>query len=215
MLRRETIPGGWNTQFRLRAAEAVRLTTSAGDAAAALVAWSAADPSERLNYADTVKLQWTSRLRKGRVLFSDMGRVMLSIIEDSSDGGHDALVGGTGAEDGQRNTRENLILAAAKLGLSERDIPPLITFLAPVSVGSDGRFVWHASRRAGEFVELRAEMDCLVAVSNCRHPLDPARAAPGPLDIAVFLAHVGVDDLCRNATAEARRGFENNAAAFA
>ena len=210
--RREVVPGGWNTQFRLRVGEAVRLTTPAGDAAAALVAWSIADPSERLNYADTVKLQWTSRLGKGRVIFSDMGRVMLSIIEDTS-GGHDALMGGTGPEAGGRNTRDNLILAAGKLGLSPRDIPALITFFAPVSVGADGRFAWRPTRRAGEFVELRAEMDLIVALSNCRHPLDPDPGVPGPVDVAVVRASVGKDDFCRTATSEARRGFENNAAA--
>ncbi len=213
VLRRESVPGGWNTQFRLRTGEAVRLTTPGGDAAAALVAWAAADPSERLNYADTIKLQWSSRLQKGRVIFSDMGRVMLSIVEDSS-GGHDALLGGGGPDDsGRRNTRDNLILAAAKLGLSARDIPPLVTFFAPVSVGADGCFAWHPTRRAGDFVELRAEMDLLLAISNCRHPLDPDPGDPGPLEVAVTQARVAEDDLCRTATAEARRGFQNNAAA--
>ena len=210
--RREVVTGGWNTQFRLRAGEFMRLTTPRGDAAAALVAWSTADPSERLNYADTVKLQWTSRLQKGRVIFSDMGRVMLSIVEDSS-GGHDALMGGTGPGTGGRNTRDNLIVAAGKLGLSSRDIPPLVTFFAPVAVDADGRFVWHPTRRAGEFVEMRAEMDLLVALSNCRHPLDPDPVVPGPLEVAVGQAHVAEDDFCRTATTEARRGFENNAAA--
>jgi len=182
-----------------------------GDAAAALVAWRKDDPSERLNFADTVKLQWTSRLRKGRVLFSDMGRVMLSVTEDSSGGAHDALLGGTGLETGGRNTRDNLMLAAGKLGLSERDIPPLVTFFAPVTVDADGRFVWNATRRPGEFVELRAEMDLLLAISNCRHPLDPDTSDAGPLE--VFVVRASDDDLARTATAEARRGFENNAAA--
>lgn len=216
VLRREVVPGGWNTQFRLRVGQAVRLATPAGDAAAALVAWSAADPSERLNYADTVKLQWTSRLGKGRVLFSDMGRVLLSITEDLS-GAHDALMGGTGPQAtdpvGARNTRDNLILAAGKLGLSPRDIPPLMTFLAPVSVAEDGSFVWNPTRRPGEFVQLRAEMDLLVAVSNCRHPLDPDPGDPGPLEVTIVTAPMAEDDFCRTATAEARRGFDNNAVA--
>lgn len=211
VLRHMTVPGGWNTQLTLRMGEAVRLATPGGDAAAALVAWRKDDPSERLNVADTVKLQWTSRLRKGRVLFSDMGRVMLSVTEDSSGGAHDALLGGTGLETGGRNTRDNLMLAAGKLGLSERDIPPMVTFFAPVTVDAGGRFVWNATRRPGEFVELRAEMDLLLAISNCRHPLDPDASDAGPLE--VFVVRAPDDDLSRTATAEARRGFENNAVA--
>src|SRR5258708_4694815 len=83
--------------------------------------------------------------------------------EDTS-GGHDLMVGGfTPASTldafgtPSRNTQENFLSAAAKIGLSLRDIPPCVTFFAPVSVDAEGRFLWNSDRkRAGDFVDLRA-----------------------------------------------------------
>ncbi|GJD50792.1 hypothetical protein OPKNFCMD_3538 [Methylobacterium crusticola] len=211
VIHHETVPGGWYWTTALRRGEALRLRTPGGDAAAALIAWRRDDPSERLNAADTVKVQWSAALRRGRILLSDMGRVMLSLIEDTS-GAHDALVGGSrgdaGLEEG-RTTRGNFLAAVGKLGLTKRDIPPCVTFFAPVSVGADGRFVWDGTRRsAGDFVDLRAEMDLLVAVSNCRHPLDPETVPPGPLEAVRFRAPApAAHDPCRSAGPEAARAF--------
>jgi hypothetical protein len=91
----EVISGGWYWNARLAKGETLRLQAHALGSSLSLAAWAAHDPSERMNLPDTVKLQWTTELRKGRVIFSDMGRVMLSITEDTS-GAHDALTGGSG-----------------------------------------------------------------------------------------------------------------------
>jgi urea carboxylase-associated protein 2 len=170
-------------------------------------------------------VQWSTIVSKGRVVFSDMGRVLFSVIEDSS-GAHDGLVGGSTAAstlarygEGVRNTRDNLVIAAAKLGLDRRDIPSVLTFFAPVRVQQDGAFVWRPELgNAGrDYVDLRAEMDLLIALSNCPHPLDPAPTyAPTPVTVTRYRAPApATDDLCRTATAEAVRGFENNALAEA
>lgn len=217
----ETIPGGWYWTTRLSRGEALRLINTSGLSCVSLLAWRAADPSERLNHADTIKVQWAASLRKGRVILSDMGRALLSIIEDTG-AGHDTLAGGSTAATNEarygagpfRNSRDNFILAAGKLGLDRRDVMPCISFFAPVSVDSDGRFQWDAARRqAGDFVDLRAEMDLLIALSNCPHPLDPSpRYAEEAVEIVRYrAAPVGADDLCRTASAEAIRAFGNNA----
>jgi uncharacterized protein YcgI (DUF1989 family) len=115
-----------------------------------------------------------------------------------------------------RNTRDNFVLAAQKLGMGPRDVATCLTFFAPVRVDGDGRFVWHeAKRAAGDYVDLRAEMDLLVALSNCPHPLDPASGEPPASIEAIRMKGpaVAADDLCRTATDEARRGFVNNALA--
>ncbi len=133
---------------------------------------------------------------------------------------HDALVGGStpasnrryGSETYLRNTRDNFILAAGKLGLDRRDIPPCLTFFAPVRTDEDGTFHWTgAPRVAGDFVDLRAEMDMLVALSNCPHPMDPNPAyEAGHVEVARFWApEPAFDDFCRTATREAARGFDN------
>lgn len=217
---RQTVPGGWYANYTIKAGERLRLTDTTGKASVALLAWNAADTSERINHADSIKIQWTAALGKGRLIFSDMGRVLLSIVEDTS-GAHDVLAGGLnaagtarifGADPNLRNTRDNMLLAAGKVGLGPRDIPPLVTFFAPVSVAEDGALAWQDGvKQAGDFVELRAEMDLLVAISCCPHPLDPALVyAPGPVEVAVLPARpVAEDDFCRTATPEAVRGFAN------
>jgi urea carboxylase-associated protein 2 len=221
IIHRETIPGGWYWTTRLNRGEALRLVNTSGGSCVSLLAWSVADPSERLNHADTIKVQWAASLRKGRVILSDMGRVLFSIIEDSS-GAHDTLVGGSNAvtnaarygDAATRNTRDNFILAAGKLGLGRRDVAPCLSFFAPVGVDAEGRFQWQANRRQpADFVDLRAEMDLLVALSNCPHPLDPAPTyAPDSVEVLRYRPKpAGVDDLCRTASAEALRAFENNA----
>ena len=221
VLHRETIPGGWYWSTRMRREEILRLSLPHGFTTATLIAWNAADTSERLNLPDTVKLQWTTGLGRGRVVFSDMGRVMFSITADSS-GAHDCLAGGSTAEtnarrypDAQRrNTRDNFIIMAEKLGLDRRDIPAALSLFAPVRVDGEGRLHWQPDLLHGaDYVELRAEMDLVVGLSNCPHPLDPSPDyAPNPLMVTRLAASpVPADDLCRSATAEAVRGFENNA----
>jgi urea carboxylase-associated protein 2 len=216
VMQRLEVPGGWYTSLRLARGEALRIIDGSGSASVSLIAWRIEDTSERINCADTVKVQWSAALSKGRVILSDMGRVMLSVIEDTS-GAHDLMVGGStpastlerfGAVG--RNTRENFIAAASKLGLGVRDIPPCVTFFAPVTTDHAGRFVWHDGRKhVGDFVDLRAEMNLTIVVSNCAHPLDLSDAPSS--DAVTLIKHRGpaaaADDLCRTASPEAARAF--------
>lgn len=224
IIHREVIPAGWYWTTRLNRGDTLRIVNTSGASTVSLLAWNAADTTERLNHADTIKVQWAARLQKGRVLLSDMGRALLGITEDTS-AAHDAVVGGSTAATNQvkygdgnfRNTRDNFILAANKLGLDRRDVHPCVSFFAPVAIDADGKFVWSAPRRAkDDFVDLRAEMDLLIALSNCPHPLDPAERYPqGSVEIVRYhAARPAADDLCRTATAEAIRAFENNALYF-
>ncbi len=218
LLHHEEVPGGWYHATRLTRGEALRIVNTTGTSAVSLMAWSVADTSERLYLVDTMKIQWSIAICKGRVLYTDMGRVALSVIEDTS-GAHDALVGPTTQSSMQaalgagawRNSRDNFLAAAAKLGLSRRDLHPCLNFFAPVGVDAEGRFVWQPGQRtAGDFVDLRAEMDLWVIVSNAGHPLDPALAAtPGPIDMMRFtVPPARADDLCRSGSPEATRAFE-------
>src|SRR5580700_3610697 len=202
--------------MRLRRGEALRIADDSGRSSVSLIGWREEDTSERINCADTVKVQWSAAISKGRVLLSDMGRVLLSLIEDTS-GAHDLLIGGStpastlaafGAPG--RNTQENFLAAASKIGLDVRDIPPCVTFFAPVTLDDAGRFRWQERRkRPGDFVDLRAEMNLILVVSNCPHPLDPARpAAIGPVTLVKHRAALAsAEDACRTASPEATRAF--------
>ena len=212
LIAEQEVPGGWYTSIRLRRTEVLRLVDITGTATPALIAWRAGDASERMNLADTVKVQWSAALQRGRIILSDMGRVMFSIVEDTS-GAHDALVGGSVADataPGARNTRANFVAAVGKLGLDRRDIPAALSLFSPISVGADGRFAWHQERKAkADFVDLRAEMDVLLTISNCPHPLQAvAQDHPRPIKV---IRHCGLNygciDPCRHAGAEAMRAF--------
>jgi uncharacterized protein len=213
LIEEEEVPGGWYTTMRLRRSEVLRLADLTGNATPALIAWRDGDPAERMNLADTVKVQWSAALRRGRIVLSDMGRVMFSIVEDTC-GAHDALVGGSvcasGGGAGHRNTRANFVAAAGKLGLDRRDIPAALSLFSPVSVGPDGAFAWRQERKAsGDFIDFRAEMDALVAISNCPHPFQ-AIGLEASRSILV-LRHqgltYGVSDPCNNVGAEVVRAF--------
>ena len=215
VIHREIVPSGWYTTLLLRRGEGFRIIDDTGRASVSLLAWREEDPSERINCADTIKIQWSAAISKGRVILSDMGRVVFSVIEDTS-GAHDLLVGGstpasvlasTGASG--RNTQENFLAAVSKIGLDVRDIPPCITFFAPVALDSAGRFLWQEGRkRAGDFVDLRAEMNLIVVASNCAHPLNPAQAGGSTVTLIKHRTPPPrSDDLCRTASPEAMRAF--------
>ena len=90
LLWEETIAAGGYTTRRLTRGSRLRLIDLEGDACASVLIFNAEMPTERLNIADTVKIQWNAYLGAGKFLLSDMGRVMMSILKDDA-GTHDAF----------------------------------------------------------------------------------------------------------------------------
>src|ERR1700710_925263 len=106
---------------------------------------------------DTLKAQYTAFLTSGRVLYSDMGRILASIIDDSS-GWHDTISGfgdatttrarfGEGSyqerrNDFFRNTRDNFLVELGKHGLGKRDLGVAVNFFVKIRVGDDGAMSW-------------------------------------------------------------------------
>ena len=212
----ESIPPGCYVALRLKRFDVIRITNISGTPGAALFLWNADDVSERYNAGDTVKLQWTTNLTTGRVLFSDMGRVLASITADTG-AGHDSIIGpNTPAQTGAgRNGRDNLRLAAAKFGMTRRDVGPALSLFSKIGTDDAGHFRSHGTPPAGAMVELRAEQNLLVALSNTPHALSPVTEATGPIEITIAHMPPGADDLCRHFTAEAERGFINTDEGFA
>ena len=216
----DTIPPGWYWTGHIARGQSIRLISDQGSDGISALLWNAKDPSERLNPADTVKVQWTARLSRGKLLLSDMGRALASITDDTC-GYHDFVAGGStrasderkfGADATRRNTRDNFILAAAKHGMSARDVGPCVSFFAPVTTDEKGSLVWHGGAvKPGDFIDLRAEMDLIVALSNCPHPLAPSRTwTASPMRVMIWKSPVQEsDDFCRHASEEAERAFDN------
>lgn len=219
----ETIaPGGYASR-RIARGTRLRLVDLHGDACASLLLFNAENPNERLNVADTLKVQWNGYLGEGKLLLSDMGRVMASILEDTA-GTHDAFCGasneasnarkyGTGKNYGPHpNARDRFMLGAAKHGLGRKDVHPCINLFKGVRIAEDGATIPHIGPfEPGRQVLLRVEMDLIVVLANCPHVLDPRaewqvtaqRATAWKGDIAAE------DDPVRSATPEGLRAFLN------
>jgi urea carboxylase-associated protein 2 len=183
----ETIPGGGYASRRLARGTTLQLTDLYADACVSVLLFNADEPWERLNVADTVKVLWQAYVGQGHLLLSDQGRALATVTAGANDRsdtfcGTSTLLGNTakygdGSPHGATPAgRELFTLAAAKHGLTRRDLPPSISFFKGVRVGEDGGFTWLGSGAAGAVVELRAEMPVTVLLANVPHPLDPRAA---------------------------------------
>jgi urea carboxylase-associated protein 2 len=201
----------------------VRFVDLDGDTCGGLLLHRADRPSERLNVADTVKLQWQAYPGPGYLLLSDMGRVLATLVADTG-GGHDMFCGtsnrldherryGLGAAHGPHPSgRDRLVVALAKHGLDERDIAPNLNLFAAVVVDADGslRLRGGASHPGAEVV-LRAEQPLIVTLVAVPHRLDarPDYTA-GRIRVTAWRGDPApADDPARGASPEARRAFEN------
>ncbi len=219
----ETIAAGGYAGRQLGRGARLRLTDLRGDACVSLLVFNAERPVERLNIADTQKVQWNGYLKTGGLLLSDMGRVLMSLVEDTA-GTHDGFCGASNLASNARkygdgfnhgahpNARDRFTLGVARFGLGRKDIHPCLNLFKSVQVLADGTTQPDVGPFAsGRQVTLRAEMDLIVVLANCPHVLDPrpsysvtparATAWRGPM--------TGLDDPIRNATPEGQRAFQN------
>jgi uncharacterized protein len=217
----ERVPLGGYAIVRLPRHAHLRLTDLEGDANVAVVAFSDRHTAERINVADTVKVQWQAYLDAGALLLSDMGRALATITSDTS-GRHDALCGtttrranearyGHGAVHGPSPAgRELLVIAAAKAGLSRRDLPPALNLFKGARVDEDGSLRFDGDPRPGAHVELRADMDVLVMLANVPHPLDARDGYRGnEVRITAWRADPPPDVVAAAVTPERARAYIN------
>jgi urea carboxylase-associated protein 2 len=223
LLWEETIAAGGYATRRLARSARLRLIDLQGDACASLLVFNAEMPTERLNVADTVKVQWNAYLGQGKLLLSDMGRVLMSFVEDDA-GTHDSFCGtsnaatnaakyGDGSNSGPHpNGRDRFLLGAAKHGLTRRDVHPCVTLFKGARIEADGAIAPQIGPfTPGRAVTLRAEMDVIVVIANCPHVLDPRTDwTVTPLRATAWRGPVTPEsDLIRTATPEGLRAFQN------
>lgn len=225
----DEIPGGAHWSMHIRKGTTLRLIDKEGGANVGMLFYNPLDKLERYNAPDTLKCQHTFKLTKGHCLYSDMGRIFCSIIEDTV-GWHDSVAGnltdanlekkwGVKSYQDHRNDwtlsgERSFLIELAKHGLNERDMAANLNWFSKVLVNETGdlNFVSENSK-AGAYVDLRFEMDTLVLLHTCPHPLNPATAYPKRSLIYQIRKAVPVtdDDFCMNSRPENRRGFQNNA----
>ena len=221
----ETVPAGANWSHVLKRGTTLRITDTEGGANVSALMYNFQLLSERLNLPDTLKCQHTARLTKGHCLYSDMGRILVSITEDTC-GWHDPLAGAsnekivtakhgelnyqTARNEWHRDAHSGFLRELGKYGMGERDLAMNVNFFQKVTVDDDGRMIHQPDNsQAGSFVDLRSEMNTLIVLNTCIHPLDTAPTySPKPVLLTVRTSPPPeAEDFCRNACAENQRGF--------
>ncbi|MBU0944134.1 MAG: urea carboxylase-associated family protein [Proteobacteria bacterium] len=223
----KVIAGGWNWSHIIKRGTAVRLTDLEGGANVSALFYNGTNFSERYNMGDTLKIQHISYLAKGCCIYSDMGRILMSITDESC-GWHDVICGVSDAglierrfgkksyqqfkNSFYRNGYDSLLVELGKHGLGRRDFTETVNFFSKVAVDEDGNlsFAENASR-PGDYVELRAEMDTLLVLDSGMHPLHPSKSyLEKPVQITISTCAPALpDDLCRSFCPENERGFIN------
>ena len=222
-----TLKGGAMWSALIGRGKRLRLTDLEGGANVGLLLYNARERHERYNMPDTLKGQHVFYLRAPYCLHSDMGRLMASITEDTV-GWHDTVCGHSTAamvrakygqrsfqearNDFFRDARTCFLIELAKWGLDRRDLTPNVNLFSKV-VADEAGALSHVPGHSppGGVVELRLEMDCVVVLNTCQHPLDDAPAyAPKPVRIEVRTGPPpGPEDPSLTIRPENLRAYEN------
>ena len=221
----ETVQPAASWSHVLKRGTVLRITDLEGGANAGALFYNFECPVERYNMPDTLKAQHIARLTEGFVLYSDMGRILCSMVADTV-GWHDPIGGCSNAalveakygsrryqearNECYRSGRDSFLVELAKWGLGPRDLVPNVNFFSCVAVSPEGAMEFRPGNSApGSYVELRAEMNVLTILNTCPHPLDDSpQYAPKPVGLSIRRAAApGPDDPCRLSRPENQRGF--------
>lgn len=193
------VPAGEPWLGVIKSGETFRIVDVEGNQAVDTLFYNAADTAERYSANDTIRAQGNIYLTAGSQLYSNKGNTLMTIIADTC-GRHDTLGGACSAESNtvryalnkrdMHSCRDSFIKALVDqpYGLSKRDLSSNVNFFmnVPVTSGGELRFADGISA-AGRYVEMRAEMDVLVLISNCPQLNNPCNAYnPTPVQLLVW-----------------------------
>lgn len=228
ILYQDTLTSGKHWSMRMRRGTSLRLIDKTGGANVGMLFYNPENLLERYNAPDTLKCQHTFKLTQGHCLYSDMARVFCAITDDTL-GWHDTLSGNSNAQSvekkwGKRdyqNERNNFkqngldafLVEAAKYGLTKQDLAANLNLFSKVIASDSGDLNYQSGHsKAGDYIELRFEMDTLVLFHTCPHPLDSTSEYPHfEVEYQILPSEpVSDDDECKNSCSENQRGYENN-----
>jgi uncharacterized protein len=205
----------------------LRLTDLEGGASVGMLLYNADQPVERYNMPDTLKGQHIFFLTHPFCIHSDMGRLLASITADTA-GWHDTVCGCSDAKlvtakygvrnyqtarnEFHRNGRDCFLIELAKWGLGKRDLVPNLNFFSKVVADAEGKLTFVTGHsKPGAHIDLRFEMNTLVVLNTCQHPLNPDPLYhPRAVKLEVTVSPPpALDDPCRISRPENGRAFKN------
>lgn len=202
-VRREIIPAGEPWMGSLKSGQHFRIVDLEGNQAVDTLFYSSASLDERYSAQDTIRAQGNIYLTAGTQLLSNEGNTMLTIVADTC-GRHDTLGGACSAESNtvryatekrhMHSCRDNFLLALTHWGakyhrdIGKRDLASNINFFMNVPVTPQGKLTFaDGISAAGRYVEMRAEMDVTVLISNCPQLNNPCNGYnPTPVEVLVW-----------------------------
>ncbi len=197
---RMVIPAGDYWMHIVKKGETFRILDLEGNQAADTLFFNADDPHERYSACDTIREQGNVFITAGTILMSDLCRPMLTVTADTV-GRHDTLGGACATESNtvryalekfsMHACRDSFLLAVAEneqYGLDKRDIAHNINFFMNVPVTADGGLTFADGLSApGKYVEMRADMNVIVLISNCPQLNNPCNAYnPTPVEVLIW-----------------------------
>lgn len=195
---RATVGAGEPFMLDIRAGQTLRLLDLEGNQAVDTLFYSASNPRERYDVQRTLRKQNSVYLTTGSVLYSNLGKPMLSISADTC-GRHDTLGGACAQESNtvryalntryMHSCRDNFLRACLHDGrLGKVDISANINFFMNVPVTPEGGLTFEDGiSGAGKYVELIAHMDIIVLISNCPQLNNPCNGYnPTPAEVLAW-----------------------------
>ncbi|MDD2265491.1 urea amidolyase associated protein UAAP1 [Sulfuricurvum sp.] len=223
----EVLVGGGRWSKIIRKGQVLRIVNTEATSGLSALFYNVHERTERYNAADTVKIQYNAYLKEGKALYSDMGRVLMSIVADSCET-HDTVCGYTMAADVEKlcgignyqtkrncyykNDFDNFLVELGKYGMGRRDIMPCLNLFSDARIGEGGELIYREDTvPAGSFIELRAEMDVLVILSNTVHVLSTNQSYDvKPVNLIVYQGEeAAADDMCVIDSERSERAFVN------
>ena len=194
-----TLPAGQGWTHELAAGDIFRIVDLEGNQAVDTLFFNSRDVDERYSATETIRAQGNIYLSTGTRLMSSEGRPLLTIVADTC-GRHDTLGGACSAESNQvryaldkkfmHNCRDSFLLALARHGggMGKRDLASNINFFMNVPVTPAGELTFaDGVSGPGRYVEMRADTEVLVLISNCPQLNNPCNAYnPTPVRLLVW-----------------------------
>ncbi len=181
----------------LTAGQRLRIVDLAGNQAVDTLFYDAHQPAERYSAQDTIREQGSIYLTTGSRLLTGSGRPLVTIVADTC-GRHDTLGGACSQESNavrygehtrhMHACRQTFLAQALAWGLEKRDLSHNVNFFMNVPVTPEGGLMFADGLSApGKYVEMRAERDVIVLISNCPQLNNPCNAYdPTPVRLLVW-----------------------------
>jgi uncharacterized protein YcgI (DUF1989 family) len=172
----ETLPARSGRAVRMRAGQSIRIINTHGRQVVDSWAFVAGDLGEFLSMEHLRAALDRITPRPGDSLVTNRRRPILTLVEDTSPGIHDTLIAacdiyryqGLGVRGYHDNCADNLRAGLAALGLVPPEVPSPLNLWMNIPVAPDGAIQWLPTvARPGDYVVLRAELDCILALSAC------------------------------------------------